>query len=352
MALATLYDFSNENMKVLVKCLFLNFIFLLIVSCNETISESINSSSLVKKIHIEMIQPKMDILSQENNLTRSAIYGSGSNFYVGFTNRDTIGIFPENGYQIAFKLNVPEGQMVASTSIIAEGWMTKKNKIYSCYLPFYYDNKQSNRIPWDLRKVQVENGNDSKDSMCNYAIYGSDTVRTTDTIFDTKVYYMGSAVAIHVAAPVTATYTKAVMALSKSDFASYGYFDLFDTSAPKESPTNITSTPYLHQPFHAEGYTDHISMKLLNFIVSSGTQMWFWFVVPETDAVGDDITVYVWDNKGNCYTSTRAVKSPFRRNHVSSLAFPDLTQTTTPYTNLNPWEEDKDTCSTCYPVAF
>ena len=339
-------------MKNVIHFLVVNYVILLIVSCSEASSEFSNTNDQVKKIRFEMIQPSLDSLFEETSLTRSAIYGSGISFNFGFTKGDTVGIFPENGYQIAFKLNVPAGEILTTTSIIAEGWMTKKNKLYSCYLPFNYDNKQSNRIPWDLRKIQVQNGNDSKDSMCNYAIYGSDTVRTTDTLFDTKVYYMGSMVAIHIAAPVTASYTKAVMALSKKGFASYGYFDLFDVSAPKESPTNIISTPYLHQPFHAEGYTDHISLKLLNFVVSSGSQMWFWFIVPETDAVGDDITVYFWDNKGNCYTSTRAVKSPFKRNHISSLSFPDATLATTPYTNLNPWEEDKDTCSTCYPVAF
>lgn len=330
----------------------MNCVILLLVSCSETSSEVSNANDQVKKIRLEMIQPSLDSLFEETNLTRSAIYGSGTSFNFGFTKGDTVGIFPENGYQIAFKLNVPVGEILTTTSIVAEGWMTKKNKLYSCYLPFKYDNRQSNRIPWDLRKIQVQNGNDSKDSMCNYAIYGSDTVRTTDTIFDTKVYYMGSMVATHFSAPVTATYTKAVLVLSDKVFASYGYFDFFDVSAPKESPGNITSTPYLHQPFHAEGYTDHISLKLLNFTVSSGIQMWLWFIVPETNAVGDNITVYVWDSKGNCYISTRSITAPFKRNHISSLAFPNLTLTTTPYTNLNPWEEDKDTCSTCYPVAF
>jgi hypothetical protein len=339
-------------MRKVVNLFFIILFIDLVISCTESIGNNSYADNSVKRIHLEFVQPAIDSTSDNMSNTRSAIYGTGTSFNFGFTEGDTIGIFPQDGYQIAFKLTVPEGQIAPSTDILAQGWMTKKNMLYACYMPFIFENRQSARIPWDLRKIQVERGNNGRDSMSQYAIFCSDTVKTTDTIFKTSVYFYGSAIVAKVPAPVTGTYTKAVLALADPAFATYGYFDLYNIKAAREPTNNITSCPYLHQPFHAEGYSNHVTLKLLDFTASSGETMYLWFIIPEMNQIGKYISVYVWDNKGNCYVTGKTLTLSFRRNRAISLSMPNATLTTTPYTNLNPWEEDKDTCSTCYPVAF
>jgi hypothetical protein len=342
-------------MKKLLNFLFIFVWIVLIMSCTESSKENVNLNNQISTINVSIEQPSVDsslanIINSRS--TRSKITGSSLSFGLGFTKGDTIGIFPESGYQIAFDLDVPQGQVKTSTSISAKGWKTKENVLYSCYMPFVYDNKNYSHIPWNLEKIQVQRGNNNRDSMSNYAIYASDTVTTSDANFHTSLCYMGSMLAAVFNAPQTANFTRVIVASSKKIFATKGYYDLFDINSLKEPSSKISSCPYLHQPFHGENYSDHITLNLKDFSVNKGTQMWAWFIVPETVLVNTNLELYVWDSDGNCYTATKLITTDLKRNTISGYLFSNLTKTTTPYTNLNPWEEDKDTCSTCYPVAF
>lgn len=338
------------------RILFFWSLVIFITSCSNFNKENVDLINQVRTIDVNIEQPAIDTslikIFNNNGSTRSTITGSGFSFGLGFTKGDTIGIFPENGYQIAFDLDVPQGQVKKTTSISAEGWRTTDDVLYTCYMPFVYNNKNYSHIPWNLERTQVQKGNNNRDSMSLYAIYASDTVSASNSSFHTTLYYLGSMIAVVFNAPVTADFTRVILASSKKLFATRGYFDLFDINATKEPYSNITSCPYLHQPFYVDNYSDHITLDLKDFSVKQGTQVWTWFVVPETVPGGNDFTVYLWDDNGNCYTSTRTVSTNFSRNKITGLLFSNLTKTTTPYTNLNPWEEDKDTCSTCYPVAF
>lgn len=299
-------------------------------------------------------------LSESDESLNSRSKATGLNLSVNycFTDEDTVGIFPENDYQIPFKLPIPAGTVATTSVILAEGWATKKDVLYAVYLPWKFENRYYNKVPWDYRKVQIQDGNDTKDSLSNYWFLASDTLTSSNSSFGARLIHMGAIIRCQVTVPVAATFVRLILASSANSFATHGYYDLFDTTAPKEDVSvsgviqKITSNPYLHQPFIAEGYTDHVTMDLKNVTMASGGKLRAWFVLPETDVAGQTLSVYLYDSAGNCYTASKLFTTGnYSRNTVTGIGFSGLVLTSTPFTNLNPWEEE-DLCPTCNPVAF
>jgi hypothetical protein len=294
-------------------------------------------------------------------LSRSfAIQTANLAYKFGLTHGDTIGIFPENDYQIPFALPIPVGPPVTSSTMLAEGWSTKSSVLYAVYLPWKFENRYYNHIPWDNRTIQKQKGNDNTDSISNYWLLASDTLHSGDGYFGARLINMGTMVRCQVKSPCAGTFSRMIIATDSKIIPTHGYYDLFDVSAPKEdietSPgvfAQITSCPYLHQPLHPEGYTDHITLDMENVSVAgSNVNIRGWFLFPECDLSGKNLTVYLYDNLGNCYTSSTSYASkPLTRSGCVALGFSNLVLTTTPFTNLNPWETD-DLCQGCSPVAF
>ncbi len=109
----------------------------------------------------------------------------------------------------------------------------------------------------------------------------------------------------------------------------------------------------MHQPFHALGYSNHVTLDLKKITLGVGDKLRGWIVIPETDVSNKVLSIYLWDSLGNCYTAQKTYPSAnWSRNSVTGIGFSGLVLTTTPYTNLNPWENNENVCPTCTPVAF
>lgn len=338
-------------------------VFLLIIMFDGCADTDHNQSqsltyNIINKIELETVPPYniTDNLSDTVSIkTRSVAVGSNLTISYGFENGDTVGIFPEKDYQIPFALPVPKGTVQTSSSILAQGWMTKKSVLYSVYLPWKFENRNYNHIPWDYRIIQVQDGNDNTKRLGTYWFLASDTLTSGDASFGAKLINMGAIIRVQVVAPVTGTFVRMILASPDKSFATYGYYDLFDVLSPKEdiNGAKITSNPYLHQPFHALGYSDHVTLDFKNVTMNAGGKLRGWFVIPETDVRNKLLTVYLWDSNGNCYTAqVTSSTANWTRNTINATGFPSLSLTTTPFTNLNPWESNENICPTCTPVAF
>lgn len=343
----------------MLNCKNIIFIFLSILLCacsgsDEKVSQDYN---IINTIDIGTLPPyNLGDFSNagKNESTRSVAVGSNLSVSYGFEYGDTIGIFPEKDYQIPFALPVPKGTVVTASSMLAQGWMTKKNVLYAVYLPWKFENRNYNHLSWDYRKIQLQDGNDNKDSLSNYWLLASDTLTSGDASFGAKLINMGALIRVQVITPVAGTFVRMILAAPDKSFATHGYYDLFDITAPKEDikGAKIISNPYQHQPFHAEGYTDHITLNLKNVTMNAGEKLRGWFVIPETNIVGKLMTVYLWDSNGNCYSASSTFTTSWVRNSIVGFGYTTLSLTTTPFTNLNPWENKEDVCPKCTPVAF
>lgn len=352
-----------------MKIFFCKYIILILFaeslsSCYRT-DDTINDSQMV--VHIESVSPYYNNdVDDSIAKTRTTDIGSATGVLIGFEEGDSVGIFADKGSQIPFKLPVV-GAPVSAISIVADGWSTKSSTLYAVYSPFNFYNRYYNKIPWDYRGPQKQTGNNTKTHLGKYWFLASDTVSATInssgvSMFAARIINMGAVLRCQTYLPNACTIVRMILAASTNAFATYGYYDLFDTSAPKEdvlhiySGSPVISVPYLHQPFVASGYTDHLTLDFVGGVtVAANGRIRAWFVSPEADLRSQTVKLYLWDTNGNCYVCSCNLTSTsgnIGRNSVSSLVFTNAELTTVPFTNLNPWEKTETICPTCTPVAF
>ncbi|WP_028910926.1 hypothetical protein [Prevotella sp. AGR2160] len=345
---------------------------LLFASCsqeNSIITEKytllhINSFPIIEEGDID----SLSVTENVSAFSRSIGIGSGSSYQIGFVDGDTAGIFPEGGHQIDFPLTIPKGNVQTSANIIAEGWSTKKGKRYVSYMPFHYENRDASHIEWDFRKIQQQTANDTRDYLGKYWFLASDTISPSineqgNAAFNASLFNMGAVIRFQCIVPVKADYIRAMFVAEKPVFATHGYYDLFDTKAPKVDLAKTKATdvplPMLHQPFHAEGYTDHVTVDFIKAVsrdpnVKTSRILTGYFVIPEADFREQNVTLYIWDADGNLYEQTKKLTSAqgyMSRGRMMGFSFTSMSPATTLNVKLNDWEKS-ELCDDCKPVAF
>lgn len=331
------------------------------VSCTSDKDTLLNQQMI---LHLGIVPPYYE--DDMKSVTRTVDVGGASSVLAAFEEGDTVGIFPNKGFQIPFKLPVV-GAPVTSVNILADGWDTKSSELYAVYCPFNFANRYYNKIPWDYRGPQKQTGNDKKTHLGKYWFMASDTVSAKVNSsgvaeFGALLINMGAVIRCQTYVTNPCTIVRMILVASTNAFPTYGYYDLFDTSAPKEdvlhkySGSPVISNPYLHQPFIASGYTDHLTLDFVGGItLAADSRLRGWFVSPEADLKLQTVKLYLWDTDGNCYVCSSNLTNTtgnICRNSVKAISFSDAQLTTTPFTNLNPWEKTETLCPTCTPVAF
>lgn len=296
--------------------------------------------------------------------TRSIAQGSGTVFQVGYQLGDSMGIFPQGGYQIPFALPIPEGQTVSSSTINAEGWATQTGISYSVYYPYNRYNVADgigHAVPWDYRKIQHQTTHNTRDHLGKYWFIGANNVTPTinadgTASFLALTHIMGAILRVQCILPVGGDFRREMFVVDDTLFATHGTFDLFDETGGEVdlSNSNDVPLPCTYQPFKALGHTDHITLDIGSTSRRQGQALTTYFAIPETDLRGHTATLYLWDADNNLYVGTTTVDSNtgyLSRNSIKNIAFMSLHATTTLDVKLNDWEKE-ELCPTCTPVAW
>lgn len=239
-----------------------------------------------------------------DSITRSQLVISTSSWYSLFEKGDTIGFFPDGGYQIPFIPPLEEGETAKTVTIQAQGWMTKDGIMYAAYLPYNFYNRHFDKVHWSFfRKTpkQMANGSTSdptvgQDHLGPYMFMATPVCPADDEgAIDANLYLKACVIRVRAKMPLGGTFTKMVLASSKSDaFITHGTLDMFSEG----------------QPFTAKGYINYITLLLNNFEVASTKYITAYLVVPPTENLtGTDLTLYVWDSNGNCYSGSQTLSS-------------------------------------------
>lgn len=340
---------------------FIVVVIVLFSGCSSN-SDDIAQSTVdeTKVAHIRLTIANTEFYDEDSayHATRSESYNPGKTGVQAYwIHGDSVGIFPEGGYQIPFALPVNQGERTISADIVATGWETKSGILYAVYHPFVYDYRNPNKLPYDLRVVQHQKDNWNQDNLGKYWIEGGDTVtpkvRDGVTHFDNIVTLMNTVILLRCSAPATANYTRMMLVSKKRMFATHGYFDLFDTKA--KLVTSSKPVPYLHQPFVALDSTDHIILEFDKCEMTEGQDMYGYLVEAETSFAGQTIMLYLYDDQGNIWAQPKTIASTgglARRNMTYSLTFRDTwTKVSNVDVQLNDWEK-AELCPTCTPVAW
>lgn len=284
------------------------------------------------------------------NVTRLSTANSNLIFTYYFEHGDTLGIFPEGGYQIPFELPIAEGEKKTGTPIEAKGWMTKAGVYYVAYLPFDFYNRYYSKIPWDYRG-QVLSANGNRDHLAKFLFMASDTCTVDSTVFHTVLRNKGTIIKIQCSNwPVGAggKYKKMILASSKSgQFVTHGYFDLFDVKKETDANGNEVHADG-SQPLRPadDGLSDYVSLKLADVQINEGKAFQPWMMINPTDVTNETLTIYCWREDGLCVTGDTMITNPvagnMKENNGYQINFTNMRITTTPDVYVNEFHTISD----------
>lgn len=331
----------------------LNIVFL--ISCSTDQINDKGSDGFISSIVLR--GAPISIYSEDSlAFTRAGISGSTSVWNIYFDNGvdtvDTMGLFPNGGYQIPFKLPIPNKSTASSVVIKAEGWGTKKNTTYGVYLPYKFANRDFSKIPWDLRSVPLQKSNTDLVASGLRMLYASDTVQASGDTLNTSVYMKGSILQIKCRFPsINPVFVKMMLASSDSkQFTTYSQLNMFQ----KIPDGNSVYTYGVNQVLTELDHSDHVTILLNNIQKNSSNYVVGYFVVPPCDFTNKTITAYVWDTDGKVYAGSflRTTSTPILRHTFKNFNITSMTLYTGTVPALNPWEKTENVCPTCTPVAF
>lgn len=339
----------------------LYLLFLLCFACADNVNIVTYESSQIKKIVLTMPPVQAGYIEGSDSIgnivkTRAGFElnsPTSSSFYTYFENTsnavDTMGIFPNGGYQIPFVVPLNPGQTSRNVVITAQGWMTKKNTTYGVYLPYKFENKNAYSIPWDMRKVPHQKANFDWSRVGLSMLYASDSSQVKGDTILASIFMKGAVARVSCTMPSAGTYVKMMLVSPKADqFVVYGTLNMFK---------NEVTSDYLSigkkQILTPLVTTNHLSLIFDNVTFTTANQILrgFFAIAPcQIDNV--TLEAFVWDSNGNVYVGTRPTTMTINRHTYYGLAFSNMTLYTGPTPSLNPWEKDENVCPTCTPVAF
>ena len=273
----------------------------------------------------------------EDESTRFVNTSGYANYTPGFEHGDSVGIFPNGGYQIPFPLPIASGAAPSATitSVVAQGWMTRNDTLYVTYMPFNFYNRHYDRIPWDYRKEQRITAHNSYAHGAALAFFASDTLSADSSKFQAKMRHMGVWLRVRVKnLPVNGPWAKMVIAAQTNAFTSHGYWHLFDVA---------NGQPF--EPATPAAKRDYITLMIDNLARGSTQVLNMHMVLAPCNLEGQTVTCYMTTNTGVTYACQYPI--PAGTGVWESNTAHDLniqgpwTMQTLPAPYQNPWEYDE-----------
>lgn len=196
----------------------------LFVSCTPTSDDILLEEEITK---VEFMLPDSSISADSR---MNIVVGSGVKY--NWTNTDSIGIFPDDGYQVAFPLKTT-GES-SSATFTGGGWALKAGSTYAAYYPFEYNNRRSDSIPVSyLGQKQI--GNNSTDLADKYNYMYATGDKTGDNALTFKMLRLGRFIILKFAVSEPTTLSSVKLTAPEDVFITQGYFNLWDNPHVIES---------------------------------------------------------------------------------------------------------------------
>lgn len=253
------------------------FIF---ASCSEDIilTENVQSESCT----INRVSASIpDFINHKEGATRTAVEGDETMSLV-WAEKDTIGIFPSTGFQVAFSMAEGAGQKNATFT--GGGWGLKSSSTYSAYCPmigqFYLDKTV---IPMNLNgQTQKANGSSEHVGAYDYLVAINSAVENGRVNFEFQ--HLVTVLRLKVTMPRAGTYTTMLL---KTDghLITEGTINLENGIV---TPTKTSNQQVLN--------LDNIKLSDEDLVLDA------YVVIVPVDLSVNNMTAEIFDNKGNCYT--------------------------------------------------
>lgn len=272
--------------KLILFSIFLSFSSMGMISCGESDYENLSdvsdivseSSNAITKL--EAFIPDFKV----GETLRTAVASDGESLQIVWSENDTIGIFPNEGFQVAFPMSGGAGLKQASFD--GGGWGLKASSTYSAYYPligqFYLDKT---KIPMAM-DGQTQNGNS------NFSHIGAtDYMAAVNSPVDENgsvafsFQHLVSIMHMRFKLPNAAKVSK-VMLLTNGDFVTEATLNL----------TDGTVTPQKTSAFQ--------TLNLKNVSVGEDELLEVYMNIIPVDLSDKAVYAKVFDENGVCYTAT------------------------------------------------
>lgn len=271
-------------MKISILLRISAFIILILttVSCSRTESDSgvkPDSESEHGK-ELAEITFLIDEFSDDIETKTSTVLENGNITYA-WEASDTIGIFPNTGYQVAFPIGNQSGGAYATFN--GGGWALKDNATYSAYYPFEYMNKRANQIPL-VFTGQVQNGN-NLNHIGNFDYMASVPTAPANGVVTFLLKHLGCLVWLNLTMPVATNFTTISISSNNPVFKTAVYANILDENLPLT--TAVTS--------------DHVVVNLQNVTVDGNNLLQAFMMVAPTDIADGEYYISAVDDSGRIY---------------------------------------------------
>ena len=247
---------------------------------------------------VSMILPQIEIL-EDDPLTKMTVNVQSSPVAYLWSEKDTVGIFPDKGSQIYFSM--ADGVGTSKVSFDGGGWALKKNSSYYSYFPFvpdFYIRKDAIPINFEGQS-QLGNADPNVADVgryCYMAAAGDSDPGTGNLTFK----YERLGVISRFQIPVDAdTYTSLTIRPGSSVLAYKGTY-------------NATE---IDQTIHNASYSDELSLALEEVTFTEPAVLVAFMMLPPFDIKGKQLTVDLTKSDGTVVTS-----SAFGKNYALGTA--------------------------------
>lgn len=257
------------------QCLPLSAIILIVtlLSCGRNEVEQKNDLKEIAFI-IEEFQ-------DDDSPTRTSTILDGNNIIYRWEATDTIGIFPNTGYQVAFPIDDQVGEAYAKFT--GGGWALKDNATYSAYYPFEYMNKRANHLPL-VYTGQVQNGN-NLNHIGDYDYLASVPTPVENGSVTFSLKHMGCLVWLNLTMPVVSNYSTISIGSNKKAFKTAVYLDILDENLPMTTAAE----------------SDHVVLNLKNVTLDGNKTLQAFMMVAPTDIGSGEYYISAVDDAGRLY---------------------------------------------------
>lgn len=177
-----------------------------------------------------------DYVSEDGS--RSDINSSGQ---FSWTSGDTLGIFPESGYQTAFPIS--EGTGTSSALFDGGQWALRPSTRYAAYFPFMHPMDQVRKEAIPVNYVgQRQDGNNSTAHLAKYdyiATSFTEVSQSGNTLFQLK--HLGEIARFQLTMPKADDYRKLILSTTDLVFTTEGSFCLSDNDPAINAVTSSYS---------------------------------------------------------------------------------------------------------------
>lgn len=253
--------------------------FSALFACSEDVamedSLSLNNGKTLERINIT----GQDF--QTEGGTRSTVNINNEGVQFLWSANDTVGIFPNTGFQAPFAMD--EGAGMQTATFNGGGWALKASSTYAAYYPFNFYNRDMTKIPVSY-SGQAQEGNNSTAHIGSYDFMAASVTTPSNGAVTFDLKHMGCLMMLQTDLDETKTLTKVSLkseALGAS-FTTAGTIDL-TAVVPQITATSTSNT---------------LEIPLKNFTVATNETSTIYLMLAPVNLTDENLEITLFDEDG------------------------------------------------------